>query len=212
MLKNEIKANALSVHSNLGGSQHGNLGLVISPEAYAHVSNTPYDTPVYPAELVVSTTASRHVADHSTRTHTESLRVFHEVCRIERTLFQQLVAAVDPSYLAAVRDRTTGQFSDNVYTTIQHLIFTYGCMSPSQLNQLESDTKQMTYDPATPVGVVFNSVLVKRLISPTRSLTRQKSSRTASSRETESPQRTKPGSTSRRTSGMRMTNLLKPAT
>ena len=45
-LKNEIKANALSVHSNLGGSQHGNLGLVISSAAYASVSNVQYVIPL----------------------------------------------------------------------------------------------------------------------------------------------------------------------
>ena len=93
-----------------------------------------------------------------TREHVESLRVFHEVQGIERTLFQELVAAIDSSYLAALRNRTTGQFSGTVFATIQHLITTYGKISLGQLNQLESDTKSMTYDPQNTVDIVFNQV------------------------------------------------------
>ena len=74
VLKNEIKANALSVHSNLRGGQHGHLGLAISPVAYVHVSNAAYDTPVYPSKLVIAAQTTCQVADHSTsRTHAESL-------------------------------------------------------------------------------------------------------------------------------------------
>jgi len=110
LLKNEIKANAISVHSNLGGRQYRHLGLVISPEAYARVSNVAYTLPLHPGNLEITPTATKHVADHMTRTHVESLRVFHEVRGIERTLFQQLVAVIDSSYLAALRNRTTGQY------------------------------------------------------------------------------------------------------
>jgi hypothetical protein len=50
-LNQEIKSNATSVHSNLGGGQHGHLGLVISPIAYAFLSDTPYQHLVLPADL-----------------------------------------------------------------------------------------------------------------------------------------------------------------
>ena len=47
-LKNQLKANASSVPSNLGGGNHGHLGLVLSPAAYALVSNTAFVTPAHP--------------------------------------------------------------------------------------------------------------------------------------------------------------------
>ena len=48
----QLKANALSVHSNLGGGQHGHLGLLLSPNAYALLSATPYIRPPYPPPIV----------------------------------------------------------------------------------------------------------------------------------------------------------------
>ena len=158
ILKNEIKANAISVHSNLGGGQHGNLGLVISPAAYTRVSQVPYVLPLHPGELVIVEGTTRHVADHQSRTHAESLRVFHEIRGIERTLFQQIVQAIDSTYLASARDRNTGQFNGTAYQTLHHLISVHGKISPSQLNDLESTTKNMVYDPQSPVDVVFNQV------------------------------------------------------
>jgi len=80
--------------------------------------------------------------------------MFHEVRGIERSLFQHLVSAIDSSYLATMQNRTTSQFIGTVFDTLQHLITTYGEISPSQLNQLESDTKLMTYDQQTPVDIV----------------------------------------------------------
>ena len=52
-LKNEIKANASSVASNLGGGLYGHLGLVLNPASYALVSNTPFVIPAHPSVLVV---------------------------------------------------------------------------------------------------------------------------------------------------------------
>ena len=42
LLLKELKANALNVHSNLGGGAHGHLGLVIRPASYAHLSAIPF--------------------------------------------------------------------------------------------------------------------------------------------------------------------------
>ena len=52
-IKDKIKANASSIHSELGGGMHGHLGAVTTPAEYAHVSPTPYVEPVNPPPLVV---------------------------------------------------------------------------------------------------------------------------------------------------------------
>jgi hypothetical protein len=111
-LNQEIKANAISVHSNLGGGENGHIGLVLSPNAYAFLSDTPYTRPGHPMPLVViPAAATKHAQNLLERTYyKEELRLFHEVCGVERSLMQQIVAAVDSSYLIAMRNRTTGQF------------------------------------------------------------------------------------------------------
>jgi hypothetical protein len=157
-LNQEIKSNAISVHSNLGGGQHGHLGLVVSPTAYAILSNMAYERPTLPATLDVPATASKHSQDLLERTHTESLRLFHEVRGVERALTQQIVSAVNPQYIAAMRNRSTGQFTGTIYQLLQYLLTVYGKITPSQLLELEHETKTLAYDPITPVDVVYNQV------------------------------------------------------
>ena len=42
ILARELKANAKSVFSNLGGAQHGHLGLVLTPAQYAVINATAF--------------------------------------------------------------------------------------------------------------------------------------------------------------------------
>ena len=51
-IKDELKANAASVPSDLGGGDHGHLGLVLTAQEYLQVSETqPYVRPVHPGSL-----------------------------------------------------------------------------------------------------------------------------------------------------------------
>jgi hypothetical protein len=81
-LNQELKSNAISVHSNLGGGQHGHLGLVISPNAYALLSNMPYARPGYPAPLAIPQNASHHLQTPSNaapiKTNSDSSTKFEE--------------------------------------------------------------------------------------------------------------------------------------
>jgi hypothetical protein len=72
-LNQELKSNAISVHSNLGGGQHGHLGLVVSPNAYALLSNMPYARPGHPAPLAIPQNASHHLQNLLERTHQDEL-------------------------------------------------------------------------------------------------------------------------------------------
>ena len=42
LLKKELKANASTVTSDLGGGGHGHLGLVLTPHEYSMISAVPY--------------------------------------------------------------------------------------------------------------------------------------------------------------------------
>ena len=48
VIQNQLKANARSVHTTLGGGQHGHLGLVLTPAQYALLSPHPYVCPPRP--------------------------------------------------------------------------------------------------------------------------------------------------------------------
>ena len=52
-LHKEIKANAASVPSNLGGGALGHLGLVITLQQYALLSNAEFNRPNHPGQLII---------------------------------------------------------------------------------------------------------------------------------------------------------------
>ena len=52
-LKDQLKANATSVTSDLGGGNHGHLGLVLDTLEYNNVSPVPYDRPLHPGNLTI---------------------------------------------------------------------------------------------------------------------------------------------------------------
>ena len=154
----DLQANAQSVHSNLGGGANGHLGLIMTPTQYAIHSTTPYVRPTHPGTLTIPVGTNRLAAEEMERNHTEALRVFHEVRGVEQALIQQLVTAIDNKYLIAFKNRATGQFNGTLRELIQHLRTTYGKISPAQLIAYEAEVTNMTYDPTTPVDLVFSKI------------------------------------------------------
>ena len=74
-LQRELQANASSVDSDLGGGNHGYLGLVLSAPAYANVTGTtPFIAPTYPNPLVIPTTASAVEALSLREQHQDTIR------------------------------------------------------------------------------------------------------------------------------------------
>ena len=125
-MANELKQNVSSVYSNLGGGAHGRLGLLLSPQMYALISNVPYVRPAHPGLLIIPANATRHSAALQEHTWKEGLHVFHEVGGVEQTLIGQIVNAVEESYLLSVRNRITGQCTGDVGDIVRHLQGQYG--------------------------------------------------------------------------------------
>ena len=117
----EIKANAMSVHSNLGGGASGHLGLVINQLEYSFISPIFFIRPNHPGRLNIPLNANRDMQEAYIRQHTELLRIFHKVYGVERALIQQLTKAVQPCYQSALRNRTTGQITGNLLEIITYL-------------------------------------------------------------------------------------------
>jgi hypothetical protein len=154
----QLKANARTVYSNLGGAQHGHLFLVLSPTAYALISNTLFVRPTHPGLLLIpagSTEAQIRVLKDA---HQILLTNFKEVTGVEQALKQQIIKAVDDTYLTAIRNRQTNSLTGTVHQIITHLIDTYGRITPTMIDEYEQHLKAMTYDTALPIDTIFNAV------------------------------------------------------
>ena len=122
---------------------------------YAFIANVPYlkpNTPVRPQNVVGLT---QHQITSQRDLYLEQLREYREVTAVENALRQQLVTAVEPMFLAALRDHTTNKIIAPVYNILQHLYETYGKITSDEVEQETMNLHQFVYDPQLPIDSVF---------------------------------------------------------
>ena len=156
-LQAEVRDNAQSVQSDLGGGANGHLGLVTTPEVYLALvpDATPYIRPANPGRLVVAEGLTQYQIAQVRDQHQEATRVFREVLGVERALIQQIVVAVEPKYLRALRTPGTNKLHQTIPEILQHLFATYGDVTPSVLRELTARVETLTFPPTEPVDTIF---------------------------------------------------------
>jgi hypothetical protein len=159
LLTREVKANAMAVHSTLGGGAHGHLGLVLTPAQYATLSPTPFVRPVFPATLVIPAGTTAVAAANMERTYKEEIRLFREVMGVENALKQQLNKAVGSAFLDAIRDPITFVLQGTIADNLAFLVNTYGNVTPESLNDKFEEVSGAIYDPSRPIDTLFNSIV-----------------------------------------------------
>ena len=158
-LHNEVKANAASVPSTLGGGVFGHLGLVLTPNQYAMVSNAPFNRPNHPGQCIIPQNSTQAQIQAIRDTHTEQLRVFNEVLGVEAALRQQINDAVEDSYLKSIRNRQTNAIIMPVSDIFHlHLYPNYGEVDSFKLEEEREKVMQMTYDTAYPPDMVYETI------------------------------------------------------
>ena len=161
VLTTELKANASSVPSTLGGGSHGHLGLILSDIRYETLQTPPHLTPWVtpgnpgpydpPEGTAAIITAAKDVW--------KELKYQFDLCQAtEKALIAQIVEAIDPIYLRAMLNRATGQYSHSIRAVITHLFATHGRITPQQVSAKEQEALNMHYDISQPVDTVFNTI------------------------------------------------------
>lgn len=157
-IKDQLKANAASVTSNLGGGVNGHLGLVLSPVEYTNVSSIEYQHPPHPGKLAIPSTAKSNAATRLTAKHAEALREFREVIDVKQALIKQIVKAVDMTYIKSLRDVDTNTIKKEVHEIMAHLFRRYGKVTPEKLQKEEMQVKAYVYNLQEPLVVLFDKV------------------------------------------------------
>ena len=157
-LKDQLKANAASIPTTLGGGNHGYLGLILSPAAYTTIAATQYVEPIYPGQHpnVPAGTSAANTSTIICR-HTEDLRQWRKFKNINTTLKNQLLTSIDDIYVHALKDRHIGYMNQSIRTILQHLFDNYGNITPLELE--DNDTKmRATWDPNSPFDCLIQQV------------------------------------------------------
>ena len=172
LLHRQVKRNAQSVPTTLGGGQLGYLGLVITEETYNAIpASEPFDRPTDPGTfaLQVPTTVALQSPTASTRrstrstarsattadivapeqaqtalissaevttqkaTHDEAVKRYYECQAVEQTLCTQIIEAVEPEYLDALRNVDTDMINESIPEIFSFLQETYGRITEEEL-------------------------------------------------------------------------------
>ena len=158
-IQRQIRANALTVHTVLGGGHHGHLGLVCNAATYALIPNTqPYVRPNAPGPLIPIAGATQFQIQQQRDQHSEETRLFREVLAIERALTQQFVAAVEPKYLKALRDPITNKINRTIPEILAHLFNAYGHVTAQELYDLKQKVETMHFSPTEPIDTLITEI------------------------------------------------------
>lgn len=154
----KLKANAASVHSNLGGGTHGLLGLALKPGNYTVLTGHVFEVPINPgptANLQPGLTGSQ--ISEQVREYEACLEIWRSYNMTEQALKQQLITAFDDIYLTSISNRHTGFSSITLLRMLQHLYDTYGDLTPTELE--DNDTRMRApYDPTEPIETLYNQL------------------------------------------------------
>ena len=149
-LNNEIRANAASIFSRLGGGSLGYLGIVVKRSVYNRIASQAFVPPTAPAATCprppgnnpsgTAITAARRVWDGERA-------AWEEYQTVQGLLRAQVLAAVDPIYVDALRDPYSQFATVTVLQLLEHLDSTYAEIGPRELE--ENDKRMRAHYSAT---------------------------------------------------------------
>ena len=153
-----LKTNAASVPSQLGGGQHGLLGLVLNNEIFQKLTGTDFIKPSNPGTVATIPTGSTGPQiDNLVRNHKEQLREWQETTRTDQALQQQLIAVFDEEYLRGLRNMHTGYVGVTTQQMLDHLYDNYGIITAVDIE--DNDTRMREpYNPTFPIETLFHQI------------------------------------------------------
>ena len=109
-LEQELRVNASSVETDLGGGNHGILGLFLSNLEYAKILPTPtwFVAPTWPGALVINSAATAVEAIHAKEMYHEQIRLFRECKNAEKDLLRHAQNALEHKCIELLINKDTG--------------------------------------------------------------------------------------------------------
>ena len=159
-LKTELRANASSVETDLGGGDHGYLGLILTDVEYARITPAPppFIAPGFPANLIIPAQATQVEAMELRENHKESKRLFYECKNVEKALLRHVQDAVEEKYIDHLIDDDTQLIQADIPTVLDYLFRNYGKVPSHEVKEKESEILNMTFHPSDPMITLYNPI------------------------------------------------------
>jgi len=90
--------------------------------------------------------------------HNEAVHLFNESNNVEQALKQQIITAIEDTFLTPLRNRQTNTIDVTIPVILDYLYTNHGKVSPAMLQEEERAVKEMVYDTTHPIDIIFNKV------------------------------------------------------
>ena len=158
-LENTLKKNATKTHSTLSDGVHGHLGLVLSPQAYALISDAPYVQPQLPAPLVIPAQTTQVQAANLKDIHSRATSLFFEVHQVKAQLLSQIEESVEEDFLRGMIHPDTAQLQVEIWEILDTLSSKMLVCKPESSTLHLRVTKQVKYLRLSPTTITLDKIL-----------------------------------------------------
>ena len=156
----ELKANAQSVPSSIGGGHYGYLPLVIPNAEFQALPHTaPVIWPTDPAVFTIEPGTTQVQAMVQKEDYLRSKHNYDTYIQIQLALKNQIIKALDAKYTKPLRNTTTNTITKSLLEIITHLKSRYGRVNLLQKTEAENVLRTYVYDVREPIEeAVFQRV------------------------------------------------------
>ena len=157
-IERKLIKNASSYPSELGGGNHGYLGLILTPEKYLLVTGNNFEPHPNPGSLPTfpANPTQAQIAQVSA-THKEALRLWREQHTLIKALKKQLTNVFEAKNLKEIEDNYTGFNNISIQDIFKHLFDRFGDVTPLDLEEAEKSMNE-PFNPNEPFGLFISNI------------------------------------------------------
>ena len=138
-----LYGNAASLPTTLGGGQHGHIGIIMTPQLYTTLANTPYESPNDPGITPTHATGvSAAIRQTNFLEHKEESRIYDNPHTMEDKLKSIIIDAVDEVYISKLQNKYTGYLNITARDLIDHLLNQYGKITPADVKECKTQMNE----------------------------------------------------------------------
>ena len=158
-LKSELKANASSVDSDLGGGDHGYLGLVLSDTEYARICpDSAFEPPEFPGKLQIPRNTETIDAINIREEHRNNLALYRECREVEKALLRHITTAIESKYIDFLKSEDTDLVEDDIPTVLAYLFSNYGKVPTREVKEKEQEVLSTPFVPSDPMVSIYRPI------------------------------------------------------
>ena len=134
-----LYGNAALLPKTLGGGQHWHIGIIMNPQSYTILANTPYEIPPDPGIAPTHATgASAAIRKTDFLVHKEERRIYDNHKTMENALKSIIIDAVNKVYIGELRNKYTGYLGITAHDLLDHLLDRYGKITPTDVEECKN--------------------------------------------------------------------------